>query len=93
VNKFLTEIAPYGHPDFEAKLIGRGINVMISPLPRNKRAKHPSQAGESGHAAPSQPKPETNHHGAPVQVHKPGKSHEPAPGFTNNPFAQVEINR
>jgi translation initiation factor IF-3 len=43
VEKFLTEIAPYGHPDFEPKLNGRAINLMISPLPRNKRAKHPSQ--------------------------------------------------
>lgn len=41
INKFLAEIAPYGHPDFPPKLIGRGINVMISPLPRNKRGKNP----------------------------------------------------
>jgi translation initiation factor IF-3 len=94
IHKFLNEIAPYGHPDFEAKLIGRGINVMISPLPRNKRARHPNQSGETGQTtAPApQPKPETNHHGTPVQVQKPGKSHEPAPGFNNNPFAQVELN-
>ena len=41
IKKFLAAIAPFGHPDFEPKLIGRGINVMISPLPRNKRAKNP----------------------------------------------------
>ncbi len=41
VNKFLADIAAYGHPDFEPKRIGRGINVMVSPLPRNKRAKNP----------------------------------------------------
>jgi translation initiation factor IF-3 len=92
INKFLSEITPYGHPDFEAKLIGRGINVMISPLPRNKRARHPSQSPESGNA-PAHPKPEANHQGTPVQVNKPGKAHEPASGFTNNPFAQVEVNR
>ena len=94
INKFLSEINPYGHPDFQPKLIGRGINVMISPLPRNKRAKHPAESAESAQAAPAQPaKPETNNHGTPVQIHKPGKTHEPAPGFTNNPFAHVEINR
>jgi translation initiation factor IF-3 len=93
IHKFLSEIAPYGHPDFQAKLIGRGINVMISPLPRNKRAKHPNETGESDQATP-QPKPEAaNHHGTPVQVQKPGKSHEPASGFTNNPFAQAEVSR
>ena len=37
--KFLEAVAPFGHPDFVPKLIGRGINAMISPLPRNKRAK------------------------------------------------------
>ena len=94
VKKFISEITPYGHPDFEPKLIGRGINVMISPLPRNKRARHPNQSGEAGQAAPPQPKPEAaNHHGTPVQVQKPGKSHDPASGFSNNPFAQVELNR
>lgn len=47
VKKFLADIAPYGHPDFPPKLIGRGINVMISPLPRNKRAKNPQQPEDS----------------------------------------------
>lgn len=41
VEKFIKEVAPYGHPDAPAKLIGKGINVMLSPLPRNKRAKNP----------------------------------------------------
>ena len=41
IKKFLDAIAPFGHPDFQPKLIGRGINVMISPLPRAKRAKNP----------------------------------------------------
>ena len=50
INKFLADIAPYGHPDFSPKLIGKGINVMISPLPRNKRAKNPRAAAEGGHA-------------------------------------------
>ena len=44
VQKFITTVTPYGHPDAAAKLIGRGINVMLSPLPRNKRAKNPRQA-------------------------------------------------
>jgi len=46
INKFITEITPFGHPDFPPKLIGRGINVMISPLPRNKRAKNPRQLAD-----------------------------------------------
>lgn len=43
VNKFIQEVAQWGHPDFQPKLIGRGINLMISPLPRNKRAKNPHE--------------------------------------------------
>ena len=44
VEKFTKAITPYGHPDAPPKLIGKGLNVMISPLPRNKRAKNPRQA-------------------------------------------------
>ena len=44
IEKFLKEITPYGHPDSTAKLVARSINVMISPLPRAKRAKNPREA-------------------------------------------------
>lgn len=54
IRKLLDQIAPFGHPDFEPKLIGKGINVMISPLPRNKRARNPRQTEQaSGAAAPA----------------------------------------
>ncbi len=48
VRRFLREIGPWGHPDFEPKLNGRSINVMISPLPRNKRARHPDESRQGG---------------------------------------------
>jgi len=52
ITKFLGEIVLFGHPDFPPKLIGRGINVMISPLPRNKRARNPYQVeGEAASGA------------------------------------------
>jgi translation initiation factor IF-3 len=44
INKFLKEVTPYGHPDSTPKLVGRAINLMLSPLPRNKRAKNPREA-------------------------------------------------
>lgn len=100
VKKFLAEINPYGHQDFEPKLIGRGINVMISPLPRNKRAKNPRQTeggeeeeGEAAKASTSQ------NNGAPVRVERESKNQpeekagDSKAGFGNNPFAQVELNR
>ena len=61
VRRFLSEVGPWGHPEFDAKLNGRSINVMISPHPRNKRAKHPDESrltanqGVEGDPAPPAP--------------------------------------
>jgi translation initiation factor IF-3 len=90
VRKFIEQIAPYGHPDFEPKLIGRGINVMISPLPRNKRAKHPGHV--EGEEPPPEPE-ENNDEPAAVQIERePKPEAEPKPGaFANNPFVQLEV--
>jgi translation initiation factor IF-3 len=94
IHKFLAEVAPFGHPDFQAKLIGRGINVMISPLPRNKRAKNPKQPEAGGHPTAPEPRPENNHQNSPVHVERPAKSPGKDSGsFANNPFAQLEVNR
>jgi translation initiation factor IF-3 len=105
VNKFLTEIASYGHPDFQPKLIGRGINVMISPLPRNKRPRNPQQSegGESPETdprpAPAAHAPQPNHQPEPVRIERPSKPQAVEAGknsdggFVNNPFEQLEINR
>ena len=42
VNKFIKELAAYGQADAPPKMLGeRDLNVVISPLPRNKRAKNP----------------------------------------------------
>ena len=58
INKFIEGVAPWGHPDFQPKLVGRNINLMVSPLPRNKRAKNPKEA-EEGPTKPA-PKPAEN---------------------------------
>jgi translation initiation factor IF-3 len=88
INKFLADIEPYGHPDFPPKLIGRGINVMISPLPRNKRAKNPHQVADDHEA-------ENNHHpahsGPKPQKAKVPVASEPQSGGLNNPFANLEV--
>lgn len=89
INKFIENIAPYGHPDFQPKLVGKAINLMISPLPRNKRARHPrademerEKAAEASKpaqpaAAPSKPKVPVNE--------------QPAGDGLNNPFANLDI--
>jgi hypothetical protein len=96
VEKFTKEVAPYGHPDFEAKLVGKGITVMFSPLPRNKRAKNPNQdetgaprePGHRPHAADADP-------GAmPIHVNREGPvaSKQPPVAFQNNPFTKLDLN-
>ena len=96
INKFLEEITPFGHRDFDPKLIGRGINVMITPLPRNKRAKNPR--GENAPATQAPQRDENNHQGAPVPVERERARTTQVPepksgGFSNNPFAQIEAAR
>jgi translation initiation factor IF-3 len=42
MNQLVQDLAPYGHADSPPKLLGdRDLNVLVSPLPRNKRAKNP----------------------------------------------------
>jgi translation initiation factor IF-3 len=99
VNKFLAEIAAYGRPDFEAKLIGRGIHVMVSPLPRNKRAKNPhTPQASSGPSSPHKAEPgdgrRNDHDNASVPsggepVPKPPT--KPSGEFTNSPFNGIDI--
>jgi translation initiation factor IF-3 len=47
VQNFIKELAPYGHPDAQPRLVGRGLNVMLSPLPRNKRAPNPNKTEDN----------------------------------------------
>jgi translation initiation factor IF-3 len=96
VQKFLSDIAAYGHPDYEPKLLGRGINVMITPLPRNKRAKAPSQTEGGEATAASPPRAENQRLSFPVPIERSPRlePEEPEPGgFAYNPFAQLDINR
>jgi translation initiation factor IF-3 len=42
MNKFVTDVALYGHADAPPKMLGdRDLNVLLSPLPRAKRGKSP----------------------------------------------------
>jgi translation initiation factor IF-3 len=98
VNKFIKDLIPYAHADAPPKLIGRSINVMLSPLPRNKRAKNPRQpTNESDssdspvnssdqpltHSNPSNNKP------PPAKPGLTGTDDSDSKGFTNNPFSQL----
>lgn len=42
MKRLVDEVAPYGHADAPPKMLGdRDLSVLISPLPRAKRAKNP----------------------------------------------------
>ncbi len=96
ITKFIELIAPFGHPDFSPKLVGRAINLMVSPLPRNKRAKNPRVVEEA--AAPNKPAPEKNHHPEKAEAPKPAPQKPKVPAAEppvsdglNSPFANLEI--
>jgi translation initiation factor IF-3 len=90
VNKFIQETAPFGHPDAPPKLMGRSITVMLSPLPRNKRARNP-HAPPEGPAAAGDVKPKD---GTPAPVE--GRDGKPVPAASapslNAPVVQMGAN-
>ena len=92
IDNFMKAAAAYGHPDAAPKLIGKGVTVMLSPLPRSKRGKNPRQPdgellsskveleeGPRGNGTPAKP-----------SAHSP-PAEEPAGGFSNNPFTELDI--
>jgi translation initiation factor IF-3 len=57
MNRFVKEVALYGQADSPPKMLGdRDLSVLLSPLPRNKRAKNPNQASIS-ESSPAPAKP------------------------------------
>jgi translation initiation factor IF-3 len=103
VEKFVQELRPWGQADYTPKLAGRNIHVTISPLPKNKRAKHPEEAEAQGPTTPPAPTQKSSPgeraaaaSGNAVQIVR-GDSGASAPGgapgsnFGNNPFSQLEI--
>jgi len=92
IKKFIADIEPYGHPDFSPKLVGRAINLMISPLPRNKRAKNPhaEDEGQNQEPEPSAPAKKSEAPAAPAKAKVP-VAEEPQSGGLSNPFADLEI--
>ena len=90
IKKFVTDIEPYGHPDFQPKLVGRSITLMISPLPRNKRAKNPrlnDDGSERDPAANGEPAP------AALKPHKKAAAAaplSPTEPSTNRPSDKVD---
>jgi len=89
IKKFIADIAPFGQPDFQPKLVGKAINLMISPLPRNKRAKNPHQ-GEPLEALNVKDEDEAPDESAPPKAKVPVAG-EPPSGGLNDAFSKLEV--
>lgn len=96
VNRFVQALAPWGHADADPKLVGRGVTVMVSPLPRAKRAKNPHE----GQPIPLPPQANTRSPVVPASAAPAAPSPRPQStpsgkpppgGFANNPFASLNI--
>src|SRR3974390_1330852 len=49
VNRLVKEVAAYGHADAPPKMMGdRDLNVVMTPLPRDRRGKNPRSAPPDG---------------------------------------------
>jgi translation initiation factor IF-3 len=93
IKKFMADIAPYGQPDFQPKLVGKAINLMISPLPRNKRAKNPHQV-ENGEAPVAEKIHQSDSAPIPIKKPKPDSAiaaKQPPAAFGNNPFTKLDL--
>jgi translation initiation factor IF-3 len=86
VEEFIKELAPYGQPDAAPRLMGRSLNVMLSPLPRNKRAANPHQ-GKQLSEEPSAGDGEASH--SSDSTHESGDE-DSSDTFTNDPFSDLD---
>jgi len=97
VQRLLKEVAPFGHPDAAPKLIGRGINVMLSPLPRNKRAANPHQGASNGASAapPEEDDAESEEAEAPEPANDNSRqvpvNAAEQNAFSHSPFAGLDV--
>ena len=91
IKKFVTDVTPFGHPDFTPKLVGKSINLMISPLPRAKRAKNPY---EDDGVAEGYEVTKDDHDEAEEKPAKPAaqsKPAEPKDSFAKSPFEGLDV--
>jgi len=95
IEKFLKDIEPWGHPDFTPRQVGRGITVMVSPLPRNKRARHPRTDEQTEEQAIQQVStlPGTVNIRRKENKTDARVASTQSQGFNNNPFEKVSVSQ
>lgn len=99
VKKFLADLAPWGQANSEVRIVGKAINLMVNPLPRHKRAKHPDEANrparpaeDGGAVASTAPdKPVAPRPATPAKVVRVDTNAAAAAPTLNNPFDQLSL--
>ena len=93
VKKFVADLTPWGQANSEVRIVGKAINLMVNPLPKHKRAKHPDEANrpasKNGDAESSSGKmaaPRT----PPAPARVDTNAAESAPGL-NNAFGGLNL--
>ena len=100
VKKFINDLNPWGQANSEVRIVGKAITLMVNPLPKHKRAKHPDEgnrgprpgADEIPEAAAT---PATPSKASPSGAVKPAVRVETnaasAPSTLNSPFDQLTL--
>jgi len=96
VEKLVQSLTSFGHPDAPAKLLGKGINVMLSPLPRAKRGRNLQESGsEDNHAAlaplPAPAPAEAANNSHPREQRPAEAALDGSKEFGNHAFASLEF--
>lgn len=102
VERFLKECEGFGTADAPPKLVGRGLGVMIQPLPKTKRKPNPrgkvnieeTEAAHDKHESENEPHEDDDHEGGsaaenPDKVKIKGKKKD-EDNFQNNPFDKLD---
>jgi translation initiation factor IF-3 len=85
INRFVSALSPWGKPDSKPAMLGKGIMVTLTPLPRNKRAKNPNEEEELATQPQQQNAPSEKPNETKQNAQQPQQE-----GFVNNPFATLE---
>lgn len=85
INRFVSALSPWGKPDSKPAMLGKGIMVTLTPLPRNKRAKNPNEEEQLA----TQPQQQNASSEKPNET-KQNAQQPQQEGFVNNPFATLE---
>jgi len=85
INRFVSALSPWGKPDSKPAMLGKGIMVTLTPLPRNKRAKNPNEEEQLATQPQQQNAPSEEPNETKQNAQQPQQE-----GFVNNPFATLE---